>query len=113
MANVAPVVGALDVSIRPALENQAVVVSADFTDAGVDDADWTCTIDFGDGTSTAGVVTNGTCRGETHIYADNGGYDVTISVTDKDGDTGTRTASIVVNNVAPELTVTFERGSHP
>ena len=38
VANAAPVVGALDVSIRPSLENQAVVISADFTDAGVDDA---------------------------------------------------------------------------
>lgn len=104
VTNALPVVGALDISLRPSIENQAVVISANFSDAGVDDATWTCTVDFGDGASEAGVVTNGTCRANTHTYTDNGAFDVTISVTDKDGGMGTRTSSMVVNNVAPSLT---------
>jgi len=104
VANALPIVGALDISLRPSIENQAVVISANFSDAGVDDATWTCTVDFGDGASEAGVVTNGTCRANTHTYTDNGAFDVTISVTDKDGGMGTRTSSMVVNNVAPSLT---------
>ena len=90
VANAAPVVGALDITPNPATENAAVIISASFTDAGLVDGDWTCTIDFGDGVEEDGSVTSGTCLATAHTYADNGAFQVTIAVTDKDGGIGTR-----------------------
>ena len=109
VANAAPVVGALDITPNPATENAAVIISASFTDAGLVDGDWTCTIDFGDGVTEAGVVTGGMCLAATHTYADNGAFDVTIAVTDKDGGIGTRMSSIVVNNVDPNADLRREQ----
>ena len=50
------------------------------------------------------------CLAATHTYADNGAFDVTIAVTDKDGGIGTRMSSIVVNNVTPTLTSVANNG---
>jgi hypothetical protein len=69
-----------------------VTVSADFTDAG--SAPYTCTINWGDNTSSAGTVSytspNGTCSG-SHTYAATTTprvYEVTFTITDSCGASG-------------------------
>jgi hypothetical protein len=109
--NVAPTVNTP--AVDPTSTNEGAVtafdVSAGFTDpAGANDAPFTCSIDWGDGSSDAGTVDqdNFTCSfAGNHTYDDNGTYDVTVSVTDKDLDTGTSLATqVTVNNVAPTAT---------
>jgi PKD repeat protein len=50
--------------------------------------------DFGDGTNATGVIVG-------HIYADDGNYTVTLTVTDDDGATATTTSVETVLNRAP------------
>ncbi len=57
--------------------------------------DW----DFGDGT----VITN-TSLTQSHTYLDNGSYTVTLTVTSSTGEIATDTATITVNNLAPQVT---------
>lgn len=54
----------------------------------------TYTWDFGDGTSGLG-------RRTTHGYADNGTYEVTLTVRDGRGGTGSVTVSVTIGNVKP------------
>ena len=87
---------------------------AQFTDAGSADTH-TALIDWGDGSSSAGVVTEtpsgppGSTDGmsgtvdASHAYGDNGTYDVTVSVTDDDGATTSDTVKVTVLNVAPTV----------
>jgi DNA/RNA endonuclease G (NUC1) len=51
---------------------------------------------FGDGSSASG-------ESATHVYAQDGVYLVTVTVTDTDGLTSTASLSVTVDNVAPEL----------
>lgn len=60
-----------------------VAVAASFTDAGGNDTH-TCSIDWGDGTVEAGTLAGGDCTG-SHAYATDGGYAVTVTVSDDDG----------------------------
>jgi predicted outer membrane repeat protein len=83
--------------------------SATFTDPGILDTH-TATIDWGDGTVESGSVVPpangqpGQIRG-SHVYADNGEYTVTVTVTDDDGEAGTE--SLIVNVAeTPSLVVT-------
>src|SRR5207237_150871 len=83
-------------------------------------------VDWGDGTPTdsgaptidvpgsPGVLTAGSFDGQ-HIYADNGVYTVTVTVSDDDGGSASKTFAVTVENVAPTLTVapdqTIDEGS--
>jgi PKD repeat protein len=102
--NVAPLVTAGAVSGN---EGASVSESASFSDAGVLDTH-TCAINWGDGNTTPGTVTeaagSGTCTG-THTYADNGSYTVTVTVTDNDGAPGSDTDTATIANVAPKATL--------
>ena len=51
--------------------------------------------DFGDGETAGGTLT------PTHVYADDGVYTVTLTVTDNHGSVGSDTCIVTVNNVAP------------
>ncbi len=93
VTNAAPVVEAG--ADQTANEGSLVSVNATFTDAGVLDTHTTA-IDWGDGATSSG--TSG-----THIYADNGAYTVTVTVTDDDGAVGSDTLLIGVANVAPTV----------
>jgi len=111
--NVAP---AVDAGFNQTVD-EGVVVSLDpaaFNDLGTLDTH-TATIDWGDGAVESGVVSespfgppgstagaNGTVSGN-HVYADNGVYTVTVTVTDDDGGVGTDTLAVMVNNVAPTI----------
>jgi len=93
------------VSPEPSVEGGAVTASATFTDPGANDAPFTCTVNYGDGSGVlAGTVTGNTCNGPSHAYADNNTYTVTITVTDKDGGTGSNSGSHVVTNANPVIT---------
>jgi CSLREA domain-containing protein len=108
VSNADPVVtvNSPDENTAPVSVGTAVTVNASFTDAGVNDthsapAGGSCQINWGDGNTTTGVVTetpqsgSGSCTG-THAYAALGVYEITVTVTDDDGGSGSDTAQIVV-----------------
>jgi hypothetical protein len=91
IANSPPVVGPVrGIPTAPLPLNATVVVSVDFTDAGVRDnhvAVW----DWGDGTTSPGTVAGGNGAGTasgTRVYAKAGEYVIKVTVTDKDGSSG-------------------------
>ena len=72
-----------------------------FNAAGSSDPDGdalTYSWSFGDGTT-------GTGANPTHVYADNGSYTATVTVTDAFGATDQATATVTVGNVAPSVHV--------
>ena len=67
--------------------------SASTDNAAIDSFAWI----FGDGSAPeAGEIV-------THVYADNGTFEVTLTVTDTSGNTDSDTMTVTVNNVAPEV----------
>lgn len=98
VSNAAPVVGQITAPTDSVAVNIAVSASADFSDAGVLDthtAEWA----WGDGTTSAGVVTetggSGSVTG-SHAYNVPGVYTLVLTVTDKDGHTGQSVFEYVV-----------------
>jgi PKD repeat protein len=59
---------------------------------------WTYYWDFGDGTTS-------TLKTPTHVYQDDGTFNISLNVTDDAGDWGMTTVTIDVANVAPNATV--------
>jgi parallel beta-helix repeat protein len=100
-----------------------------FTDPGFDNASlstvesFTYSIDWGDGTTTdtgipscisgnEGVLTDGWFDG-SHVYTDDGTYTVTVALIDDDGDSDTGTFQVMVDNIAPTVSVdTTEQTVH-
>lgn len=85
-------------------EGTPVSIQATFTDerAGVTH---TATVDWGDGTVTAGAVDeNASSMWCNHAYADNGTYTVTVTV-DDGGHSASDTLQVTVGNVAPTATL--------
>ncbi|MQG69975.1 MAG: PKD domain-containing protein [SAR202 cluster bacterium] len=75
-------------------EGDVVTFSGSFVDPGVLDTHsirW----NFGDGVETMNVLV------PTHINKDNGNYKVTLDVTDKDGDVGTASMDVLIDNLPP------------
>ncbi|UCF13358.1 MAG: hypothetical protein JSW06_03630 [Thermoplasmatales archaeon] len=86
--NVAPNITSLTgLPSDPISISTTVGLTSTFTDPGILDTH-TATIDWGDGTTSSGIVTetngSGTATG-THIYTEAGVYTVTLNITDKDG----------------------------
>jgi hypothetical protein len=88
--NVAPVIGTITAPLEPVqlkANGAQISVSADFTDPGVLDTH-TATWDWGDGTTSAGTVTEVNGSGSVagaHTYTAVGVYVLKLTVTDKDG----------------------------
>ncbi|MBN2414596.1 SBBP repeat-containing protein [bacterium] len=96
VANAAPVVASIVLPLDPtAMGDQPVTVTAGFSDAaGLLDAPFTCSVDYGDGSGPEAAVVDGFgLTGPDHTFALAGVYTITVSVTDKDGGIGTVTAT--------------------
>ncbi len=94
--NVAPVITSLTITAPPS--GSAVALSATFTDAGTLDTH-TAVIDWGDGSSSSGVITESNGSGTvaaSHVYASDGTFTVTLTVTDADGDSASQSAMVHV-----------------
>lgn len=103
--NVAPAIESITVPVEPVnINQQPVSALATFSDqAGSNDAPFTCTVDYGDGTEPqTGTVSGTTCTGSSYSYAVAGVYQITVTVTDKDGasDRATAVDYIVIYNPA-------------
>lgn len=71
---------------------------------------WQITVNWDDGNiESFSVSATGPIPSRTHTYADNGNYTVTVTVTDKNGASGSASFQVTVNNVAP--VATFSAGS--
>ena len=80
-----------------AIAGQAVSVSAGFADAGVEDGPWSWSIDWGHGLPSTGSYTSlSNTTSTSHVYPSAGAYTARITVTDRDGATGTAELEIVV-----------------
>src|SRR5207253_1320564 len=76
-----------------------------FSDPGVNDNPWHVAIDWGDGHSASfDTSSQGSLGSLNHTYADNGLYTVTVTVTDKDTASGSKTFKVSVANVPPTVT---------
>jgi hypothetical protein len=89
--------------------------------------EYVVTIDWGDSSSTTATLSaediSGPVNGEItgafgadHVYADNGAYNVVVTVTDAQGPVSTAPIPLVVNNLAPAIgagttSVTVDEGS--
>jgi PKD repeat protein len=96
IANVAPTVSAP--ASLAATAGTAVTLSATFSDPGVNDAPWTYSINWGDGSAaTTGSTTSQTGGiSASHTYAAGGTDTATVTVTDKDAGVGTAKTAIAV-----------------
>ncbi len=97
--NVAPVVGTINFPSTVATTNSNSL-SVDFTDQGTADTH-TATINWGDGQTTNGVVTESNGSGSvsgSHAYAAPGPYTITVAVTDDDNGVGQNTAGTTAIN---------------
>ncbi len=126
------------VSDRTTSEGAALNITglATFTDPGFDNAanpnsqpplhveSFTYSLDWGDGSAlesgsvtmvtpgSAGTPTSGSING-SHVYADSGVYDATVTITDDDGGSTTETFGVTVNNVAPTGTISGPGDASP
>lgn len=91
--NLAPVVYMISSSTVPVLLGTSINATANFFDPGVLDTH-TASWDWGDGTTTAGTVSESLGAGsvnDSHTYLQTGVYEITLTVTDNDGASGSRT----------------------
>jgi hypothetical protein len=105
IANAAPTVQVG--GMPPATVGALLQLTASFSDGGPADTH-TAIVSWGDGATTAGLVTPGSGGGSvtaSHTYANAGVYTVTVAVTDDDGGTGGGTAGVQVNRAASTTTL--------
>ncbi len=88
--NIAPSVGPINAPADPVGTNAVVSCSSPFTDPGTSDTH-TALWSWGDGTTSAGVVSEAAGSGSvtgSHAYAAEGVYSVSLTVSDADGGSG-------------------------
>jgi lysophospholipase L1-like esterase len=85
-------------------EGGTYTANGSFTDTG-STGPWTGTVNYGDGSGSQSLTLNADKTFNlSHVYADNGGYTVTVTVT-RTGSSASGTAGVTVNNVAPTVTM--------
>jgi len=96
IANVGPVVTLPANQVATA--GGTYTLSTTFSDAGVNDAPWAYAIDWGDGSpqTTGSVTTQAAAITASHTYAAAGTDTVRVTVTDKDGGTGSAKTPVAV-----------------
>lgn len=82
-------------------EGSTLVHVVSFTDP--EPSGWTATVDYGDGTVESLSLAAQGSFSVSHVYADDGSYTVTVSVTDAGGAQGTDSFQVTVLNVAPTV----------
>lgn len=97
--NVAPTITSVNgLSSDPIAIGTTVELTSTFTDPGINDTH-TAILDWGDGTTSPGVVTEtfgcGTAT-DSHTYTEAGVHTVTLTITDKDGGSDTEIFQYVV-----------------
>src|SRR5207247_2030687 len=81
-----------------------------FGDLGANDAPWSVVVDWGDVSAhTTFSAAQGSLGLKPHTYGDNGDYTVTVTVTDKDGGTGSATFHVLVANANPSVTAAADQ----
>ena len=96
--NVNPVVSQITSPIDPQSITTKISIGSQFNDVGILDTH-VATLDWDDGTTSVGTVTESGGYGSIsadHIYSTPGIYNVKLTVTDKDGGTGTATSQLIV-----------------
>jgi hypothetical protein len=95
VSNVPPTVGVIAVPQEPVPLGTPVGVGAIFSDpAGAADEVYGCTMNYGDGSGESpGMVSGMTCTGTDYGYAYPGVYVVSVTISDKDGGSGSAQAS--------------------
>ena len=74
-----------------------------FTDPDAGDS-WTATVDYGEGAGPQSLSLNPDKTFTlSHVYADNGTFDLTVVITDSYGETATDSIVVTVDNVAPQV----------
>lgn len=102
--NVAPTVDAGPDAILESGETYEFVGS--FSDPGVEDDPWSWVVDWGDGEETSGQTSDQSAAiEESHQVCVAGEYTVGLTVTDKDGDTGSDGLTLSVPYVAVEIDI--------
>jgi hypothetical protein len=91
--NANPVVAAPSwASASVACRAAATLTNISFSDAGVIDYPWTVDINWNDGSTNFTTNTQGAQGNQTHTYNTPGSYSATVTVTDKDGGSGSNTS---------------------
>jgi hypothetical protein len=101
--NAPPVIVAASVSaaiVGNATPGKSVTLSAEFTDPGPRDTH-TATIDWGDGSKTAGKISAGTISA-SHVYKTGGVYLVSVTLKDDDGGKAAKVLTAYVTGVRLE-----------
>jgi len=83
-------------------EGSAFARSGSFADPDAGDS-WTATVDYGDGSGEQTLALDGMSFALSHVYADEGTYDVLITVTDSQGVEGIDTVTVLVSNADPTV----------
>jgi PKD repeat protein len=86
----------------PSTAPDTVLDPIDFTDAGAKDTH-DVMLDWGDGSSTGATIgDDGTSASPSHVYMEPGQYEITVTITDDDGGTGSRKAVASVRSDSGE-----------
>ncbi|HYO56262.1 PKD domain-containing protein [Archangium sp.] len=86
-------------------EGIETVLNGYIYDPGTQDT-WTATVDYGDGTGVQPLEVNSSYPMLRHVYANEGVYTVTFTVTDDDGGVGVATSQVYVYNAPPTVNAT-------